>query len=324
MATISYFLYELTPMSKLNRFEPKKRYGVLFKLDDQGVGYVDYHPWEELGDQSVKDFLENILVNPEDTFFNYLIHLAQKDKERSLNSHKKTLSKKSLIMMPFYNHLLVTPDKLLTDISNSDISNSEGSLQVFKVKLSNDLVRELPLIKEILDQGVRLRIDANSGLNYDQMNFIWNSFTDQQKLLIEYFEDPTVFHHETWTKLRSLGIPIAIDRLPSECFDFVNGAECFDYIVHKPNRYKLPENNSCPIIFSSYMGHDLGRIQCYYELMEQGDLQLIHGIDTPNIYLEQHDLFVLEDQSLYPCLNSFDKVYRSLESLEWSFLCRLT
>ena len=65
------------------------------------------------------------------------------------------------------------------------------------------------------------------------------------------------------------------------------------------------------------MGHDLGRFQAYLELMKLGDLDLYHGIDTPDIYENQLELFESDGVKTYLIESVLDNLLDQLSSYEW-------
>jgi len=65
------------------------------------------------------------------------------------------------------------------------------------------------------------------------------------------------------------------------------------------------------------MGHDLGRYHCYLSLMEYGNLDLFHGIDTPGMYKNQKSLFIKEGNKLVPNKKEIEQMYKELEEMTW-------
>ena len=318
MATLSYCLYELTPLKKLNRFQSNVRQGVLFKLEDNGVGYVDYHPWHELGDLPIEVVIDNLKTHSKSEIANFLIASAYKDKQRVIDH---------IEMLPFKNHQIFTPDEQANSLDDRQRVN------IAKVKISNNVSFEVNRIKEILKQVDKIRLDANNGLTLQQLISLWSSLNETEKMQVDYIEDPVAFDMDSWEKIRKLGVPLALDRWPNMEDVFLENGNQFvskltrltDFMVFKPNISAFNKVDfGKPIIFSSYMGHDLGRIQCYFELLEHGDLELVHGIHTPNLYCEQLELFEYKAQLCTPILENFKIVYDKLEQLKWSYLCQLT
>ena len=326
MATLSYHVYELDPLKKVNRFNSNKRKGVLLRLEDENVGYVDYHPWIELGDPSVDEMFVDLKRQRRSKLADFLIDCAKKDMNRNVDSINWSC---------FKNHKILTPNTLITSESNNT--------GVVKVKIGSDIDYEISRLKKIISCNLKVRLDANNGLDFKQVSKIWRTLSDNELGAIEYIEDPTPYDSDSWKKI-SENIPVALDRWPNSILDqsstidldndLINDLkQCVDYVVFKPNilsyDYLQKLKLAKPVIFSSYMGHDLGRIHCYFELLEYGDLSLVHGIDTPGIYVDQLELFKPNfkkntEHYFTPVKENFELLYHNLERLNWSHLCQLT
>lgn len=143
-----------------------------------------------------------------------------------------------------------------------------------------------------------VRLDANGLFNRDSLKIFVAELSEN----VEYIEDP--MRDTDWS-----GFDIPFAR------DFIAG-EPYAYLVHKPNcRFLRPTEKK--VIFSSYMGSDLGRFHAWCELMEKGDLSLEHGIHTPDLFEEQKLTdFSDSDQIL--------ELYNDLSSSEgWKQLCSI-
>lgn len=162
-----------------------------------------------------------------------------------------------------------------------------------------------------MDSNSRVRVDFNNMFTNTEVENLWASLTCEQRNKIDYFEDPCP-KDETWRDLEKLGITIASDRNTKD-----GVGHSID--IFKPN-VDLMKPSSRRQIFSSYMGHDLGRYICYLELMQSGDLTETHGIDTPSIYENQLDLFKGNDAELTVDQCSLKKLEESLDEISWSSL----
>lgn len=154
----------------------------------------------------------------------------------------------------------------------------------------------LPLLKK----GLRLRLDAN-GL-FDRESFLRFQKEIPKDLLplIDYLEDP--MKEKDWS-----GGMMTLAR------DFIDG-DPYGVLIHKPNVRFLPKTEK-KVIFSSYMGSDLGRWHAYCELLELGDLQEYHGLDTPGTYVEEK--LDLSRSS------TVEDLYKDLHQGEWKLLCSI-
>jgi len=175
---------------------------------------------------------------------------------------------------------------------NHDLWDGVGQnlSEVVKYKLKD------PMDDSFLRTKGKLRLDANGMFDLE-------SFEKFKSLLplerLEYIEDP--MGTTDWSMLK---VPLASD--------FINGSP-HDFIIHKPNARFYPKTQS-KVIFSSYMGSDLGRWHSYCELNELGDLTLHHGLKTPGLYVEQK--FNYESSSV-------NGIYKELYGLSWKNLCSI-
>lgn len=292
--SISFYKYELNPLKKANRFNKKIRSGLLLRYEiNNKIGYSDYFPWEELGDTSLDVVINDLLNSNKTKLLNLLIKQAKNFSE--IDFYK-------LSNFKFKNHVLV-----------NDNQNCENKF--VKIKVGTSLCDEIANIKRLIKLKNTLRIDANGLFDYGQMVEFWANFSDEEKKQIEYVEDPTPFDQSTWNRLKNKNISLAIDRVPN--WDQVD-QNTIDFVVFKPNildRDNLKLN--CPIIYSSYMGHDVGRIFALFDLFKNGDPNLYHGIDTPNLYKEQLDLFEIKENLYSLNLDNTFFLLKSLEDLPW-------
>lgn len=196
---------------------------------------------------------------------------------------------------PFLNHIFVSPQ--------TGFSTDEQS--VLKLKCGPEYLDFSNFPKG------KLRLDFNNTLTKNQFFDFWNSLSPDQITQIEYIEDPCFLDFEDAAKIKEMKIPIAFDR--SMQMDF------HKYKIYKPN-IDLFEAFEGDIIFSSYMGHDLGRYHCYLDLMRNGDLDLVHGIDTPGIFFGQQQLFTSSDMYRSISHSSLDIIYNELYDRPWTKL----
>jgi hypothetical protein len=301
VASVSYAEYQLTPLKQLNRFETKTRRGIILRIGGVNASYVDYHPWTELGDASIESILEDLKTDRKLPITLHLLNTAN-------DNTSDLLCKKAL--QPFKNHCL--------------ISDQQWPLSgdVIKCKIGKDVESEVKWIKKILKQGSRVRLDANGVFSYEETLSFWDSFTPEEQLQIDYLEDPTFYCPKLWKDFKKHGIPLAVDRVvrPDEL-----DPTTFDFIVHKPNIQPWQSINHLekPVIFSSYMGHDLGRLYSLNQLVLRGDLDLIHGIDTPSLYKEQRALFTKDNGNTVLDFDNCEEVFSEIEQMEWKELCQI-
>ena len=173
--------------------------------------------------------------------------------------------------------------------------------RVLKVKVFGK--QDFTKIRKLLQNDVTVRLDSNGAISVDQ----WNSFLKELEAdelgKIEYIEDPGA---GDWGQLI---VPAAKD---------FTEREGFDYVIHKANARFLENNGKA--IFSSYMGSDLGRYHCWLELMDRGDLELVHGINTPGLYQDQLEIFNCEDGVCTLNESAVDEIYANLNRRSWTCL----
>lgn len=169
---------------------------------------------------------------------------------------------------PFLNHYLLTPsDQLLAD------------RQVVKIKLNKDYDEAIEMMEEAPVNTCR--IDFNQALNLEEFITFLNSISVELKQKIEYIEDPFKYDQGLWKE--DYGVPLALDLAGDD--------EHFPLRVYKPMVQRRPRGAK-KIIFSSYMGSWLGMWQTYLKLLDEGDLNLYHGIVTPGLYQDEMIPFV--------------------------------
>lgn len=264
------------------------------------ISYAHYHliPLERLNakaDMKPKEGLYLKIEKDDEVYFSdYFPHvelgdLSVKDmlKDPYDNSYFQNCLKLSLLVQdvneykPFKNHTINTLD-------------GSGVCKL-KLKTKEDLFK----IINYLDKYEKLRLDANGSFSINELN---NYFKSIDTSKIEYIEDPS-----TELNWNDLIIPSATDFIKNKFASF---------FIIKPNRSIQPQREKQ--IISSYMGSDLGRIMAYKYLMLMGDLDLYHGIITPNIYQEQRNDLFLKDNSLNEVVE--EEIYQELKELDWKDL----
>lgn len=264
---VYYSEYILTPIKALNRLsslEPKK--GIILK----GLGFADFFPHEELGDESVESFLSNFKFQRTE-YQQKCFHFLQRD--YSTFPFKK-----------FYNHQLWDGK---TEI--------ESKFVKYKLKDKSDTS-----YLGLLNSEVKIRLDAN-GL-FDGPEEVPFSSS------IEYIEDPMI--KTDWSGIQNAAR------------DFISGTP-YSFYIHKPNGRFLTKQD-VPVIFSSYLGHDLGKWLSYCELVELGDLSLQHGIVTENFYQEEKRMWDGDYLNGFsPDSRCIRELYQDLDKRGWKLLCTI-
>jgi hypothetical protein len=187
---------------------------------------------------------------------------------------------------------------------NHGLNHLEGGIGKFKISCPSEIEN---ILKRYGNSNV-YRFDLNNGSSFSELKFTWDKLTDTQKHQIEYIEDPFPYN-DHWRELFDFGVPLACDR------NEFNVGVC-DYQIFKPNVDTFLLNSSKKV-FSSYMGEDLGRYHAYLSLMLNGDLNLIHGINTPNLFRDQLQLFKVDSGLLNIDISAVNTIYKKFGDLEW-------
>ncbi len=184
---------------------------------------------------------------------------------------------------------------------------SEGAdSPVIKYKLEDQLDRHF---LSALKNGQRLRLDANALFSRNEYEAFVKTIPTKYLPQIDYIEDP--MHDPDWP---SMGIPVARDFIP---------APRFDYYIYKPNCEFKP-STEVKIIYSSYLGSDLGRWHAYCELIENGDLSLTHGIYTEGFYQEEEKFMVGSYRNGFTADKKIvNSVYDTIYNAKWKSLCSM-
>ena len=178
---------------------------------------------------------------------------------------------------------------------------------VIKYKLAHE--QDFAFLEPLRVQ-TRVRLDANGLFNNHSFKKFISAVPEELLSFIDYIEDPTA--SLDWSEIT---LPRARDFVPGKPFEFT---------VYKPNRSQLPPAGE-KIIFSGNMGHTLGTLLAYEELVTTGDLQEIHGLLTPDLFEEEDTNLFLGSysESFSVNLERARSLLRDLEKRDWSALCTI-
>ena len=169
---IFFHKFKLKPLTSLNRFSGQdSREGVFLKTEGlEGVGFCEYFPHPELGDEDVDHFLSS--------FYDQKSSAQKKAMYFLSPSWSKTY-----VPRHFFNHQLVIPE-----------SPIESTVLKYKIKHKDDLG-----FLSLMNHKNKIRLDAN-GL-FDRNS--WSTFIQKIPLssrpYIEYIEDP--FATSNWSDI---------------------------------------------------------------------------------------------------------------------------
>jgi hypothetical protein len=160
-----------------------------------------------------------------------------------------------------------------------------------------------------MKEGIRVRLDGNAMFTkIDFLEFV-KSIPKEFHSLIDYVEDPVV--DKDWT-----GLPVNAAR------DFIEGTP-FDYYIYKPNCEFKPKTEA-KIIYSAYLGGDLGKWHTYCELFENGDFNNIQGITAFDFYQGEKNIYQGSyDQGFNVDMAIVHEIYQEATDLQWKSLCSM-
>ncbi|MDH4467042.1 MAG: hypothetical protein QE271_03220 [Bacteriovoracaceae bacterium] len=296
--TIFYAHYSRTLKRNLNRLELRtpdsvtSKRGIYIKVKRGNlIGHGDYFPHELLGDISIEEFLDTFLLQRE-TSQKKCYHFA-------IQEMNKEFTEKCV---PFFNH---TPLDLYSQ-QTSDTTISKN--KVFKIKLH--CREDATQINRLFNRkkNFQLRLDANGLFTNETFFSFYQLLSPEIIPAVEYIEDPS--SSLDWSWLSATQWSAAEDFLPGKPSAIK---------IYKPNREFWVPGDKRKKIFSSYQGSELGQWHAYQELMKFGDLSLYHGIEQPNLYEENLDLFQNGNT-----MSVVKEMYQTLHSLNWKELGVMT
>lgn len=180
----------------------------------------------------------------------------------------------------------------------------EGNVVKYKLLHDKDRSFMMPL-----EKGHRLRLDGNALFRKKDFDYFIESIPRAYLKQIEYIEDPLL--EKDWS---DLSLPRASD--------FIEGSE-FEYYIYKPNCEFKPKIKK-KLIFSAYLGSDLGNWHTYCELMKDADLSLTHGIIARDFYEEETNFFLGSfNMGFKADMEKVKSVYKGLYQKEWKLLCSM-
>lgn len=177
---------------------------------------------------------------------------------------------------------------------------------VYKYKMLHSSDRAF---MQLLEKGYKVRIDTNAMFELEGLKEFWKSIPPELHASIEYCEDP--LKSKDWS-----GSPVTRAR------DFIEGTP-FEYYIYKPNCEFLPKTEA-KIVFSSYLGADLGRWHAYCEMIERGDLSLFHGIISIGFCEEENYFFKGSYATEFTAdMDKVHEVYQTVYDSDWKLLCSI-
>lgn len=158
-----------------------------------------------------------------------------------------------------------------------------------------------------LKRGIKVRLDANAQFTRTTFAVFLKSIPNELHGLIEYVEDP-IFEND-WS---NLGVKIGRDAIHGHPYNVR---------IHRPNREFFPAEEK-KVIFSSYLGSNLGRWHTYCELVECGNLEEVHGIISPGFIKEEKSFLTGSYvDGFIPNKDAVKDIYTELAKQEWKSFC---
>lgn len=160
-----------------------------------------------------------------------------------------------------------------------------------------------------LESGIRVRLDGNALFSRAEYMKYFGEFPTSLFANIEYIEDPLL--ETDWDGL----------CLPS-ARDFIKGTP-HQFYIYKPNAEKK-QHMDTKIVYSAYLGGNLGTWHAYSELIQDGDLKTIHGIKSEGFYQEEKQFLKGNyHQGFEADIDLVKKIYHDISGREWKQLCSL-
>ncbi len=154
--------YSLEPRNRANnQADLKTKHGIFLRLESDFIGYADYFPHVEFGDQSIAEFMSTFPDLSNDYHQKILQRLNQ-----PLNVSQDAR---------FKNHQLYFPGDPIES-------------NIIKYKL---FIHEDTHFCSLADQGIKLRLDANGIFNRLSFLAFLNGLSPKTLGSIEYIEDPS-------------------------------------------------------------------------------------------------------------------------------------
>lgn len=293
---IYYSIFNLYPKKKHHyQSTTHTQRGVFLKgVLNNKTYFAEYFPHLPLGDREVDIFLDKFKFQ-EVEYDQKVFHLLLQDVDFQSTIKSNIIHHDE--KKHFFNHSLMTQESHLTKVQE---------LKVAKYKIQSP--QDFQFIT-LLESGIRVRLDANGMFHRESFEKFYEKIPKSLYQYIDYVEDPT--HDQNWDHFP---LPVASDFLEGSSYDF---------LIYKPNCRFKPENN-IPAIYSSYLGHHLGKWHCYCELVNSADLSFYHGINPMGFYENEYSLFQGSHLRGFTInLKKVQMMYNELLSLEWKSLCSI-
>jgi o-succinylbenzoate synthase len=362
MLPVWYFPYVLN----YHHSSKKKRHGLLLRIQSsQGdFGYSDLHPWVELGDLSLDEILSVLKSQPlhkgksprqlSESLSNALLFSSERPlmetwlREGGLRKlEKEKQNKKNQELLSHIDEvsqeLGVEKEVYQNPTESRDIHRKFDFVPnqpVVKLKIGFALSKEIEFLNHmsVCFPQVTWRLDGNLRLSEEAWAWFWSQLNSHSRSLIEYVEDPFVFHEESWFQWNRqvcLASDFAVkeDQWENQNFlDRLLEKNFLSFVVWKPSRQSsvtLEKVLSCcpflKISVTSQLGHSLDTFWSawsYSKLQKpQGSrLSSAPGLFHQNLLQESTPFFGLKDFSSLGSVQYLDKIMSAYSWLEGGFV----
>jgi len=319
--TIYVSRYVMHSRSGLNsRSHALEHAGALLRIEKHGVaGFACLHPWEELGDPSLDQLLDDLQQGRTSRMLKCAKECANADRE----AREKGVSLFEGLTVP-HSHATV-----VGGVERVALAVEQG-FDTVKMKLGRDVAADIECVQEVHEAfpKLRLRFDFNGILGAGQCLHFAQELDKDIRQQIDFLEDPCPHDLQIWETLRSkYALKTAVDRGVHK----VKGS--YDFVIIKPAINHLSKiaddamRNGKKAVVTSYMDHPIGQSYAAYcaAKLEQDFIGLIdprcglmtHELYEPTAFTEQ--LGTQSPQWKIPAGTGlgFDD---QLETLEWAKL----
>lgn len=250
--------YELESIATLNsRSTGTARVGALIRC---GSGFGCIHPWPELGDEPLEIQLSLLAEATLTPLTERTLDCARTDGAARENGSSLFTGGQGIPP----SHWLYLGDDRSGDIL-------EAGFDTVKLKIGPDriaLTEQAEIMRELVAEGLQLRLDANESIEVDLFRHWWSSLDSTIRNGIQFVEDPIAWRETEIGELASIGVPIAADRqvarMPSHCGHAIlkPAVDLMEPLLQWGRRERLK------LVVTSYMDHPLGQMWAAYQAAE--------------------------------------------------------
>jgi O-succinylbenzoate synthase len=273
---IAYSLYELIGYKTTRR-------GALLKIVFKSgfTGYADCHPWVELFDEPLNVQLELLKQDKITKLTAKSLYYAELDAIARSSEINLLMGLK----IPESNYLIT--NLMLPDLSAQIEKAKLHGFKTFKVKLGNNLDKELAILKDNFSKGMILRLDFNSKLNDKTFSQVFKTLK-KMDLCIDYIEDPFPFDENAWKQIQDEeGVELAADLYLESA---VNKPHAAKVLIVKPAVTGSIVSTTQKIVVTSYLDHPFGQCTAAYEASKYKSVTcglLTHHLYEKNLFSDQ-------------------------------------